>query len=195
MSKQTSKPFRQSKHSMRTLILLIILAAFQGTAVGQKTNSDSAVTNLTKLDIGPQGLGFSYEPKISSKLTTDLCIGVGGGYFIDKNSFDYNLFQPAVYFSVTPKYFYNIHKRINNGKNTKFNSGNYFGLRIKYITPFSGNSDKARNSLLTNVHWGIQRAIGGNWLLNFHLGVGYATDLDYGGTAYPSIDIKFAYVL
>jgi len=179
---------------MRTLILLIILVVFLNTAFGQKTNINPAVTNLMKLDIGLQGVGFSYEPKISSKLTTDLCIGAGGGYLIDKNSFDYNLLQPAAYFSLTPKYFYNIQKRINEGKNTKFNSGNYLGLRIKYITPFSGNSDKARNSVLTNVHWGIQRAIGGNWLLNFQLGVGYATDLKHGGTVYPSLDIKFAYV-
>jgi len=84
--------------------------------------------------------------------------------------------------------------RINNGKNTKFNSGNYFGLRLKYVAPVGGNNDKIRNSILTNIHWGIQRNIGGNWLLNLHLGVGYASDLKFGGIIYPSVEMKFAYV-
>jgi hypothetical protein len=50
--------------------------------------------------------------------------------------------------------------------------------------------------VLTNIHWGIQRAIGGHWLFNFQSGVGYAIDGECGcGTIYPALDVKFAYVL
>jgi hypothetical protein len=181
---------------MKPIILLtLLLAGFLHTIFGQTNNTNNAVTGLTKIDIGLQGIGFSYEPKISDKLTIDLCAGVGGGYKIEENDFAYKVLQPAAYFSATPKYFYNFQKKINKGKNTKFNSGDYFGLRLKYVTPLKGNNDETRNGVLTNIHWGMQRAIGGNWLFNLHLGVGYATDLKYGGIVYPAIDFKFAYIL
>ena len=175
--------------------LLILLTVSLNATFGQWIKTDSVIVSLGKIDIGPQGIGISYEPKLSKKLTADLAMGVGGGYYIDQNNFDYQYSQPALYFSVSPKYYYNMQKRISHGKNTQLNSFNYFGLRVKYVTPFSGNTDEARNSILTNIHWGIQRHIGGNWLLNFHLGVGYASDLKFGGTFYPSLEIKFAYVV
>jgi hypothetical protein len=175
--------------------LIILLTGFLNTTFGQKIKTDSVLVSLGKIDIGPQGIGISYEPKISKKLTADLCMGIGVGYGIDQSDFIYGYSQPALYFSATPKYYYNMQKRISHGKNTQLNSFNYFGLRVKYATPISGNNDEVRNSILTNIHWGIQRSIGGNWLLNFHLGVGYASDFKFGGTIYPSIEIKFAYVL
>ena len=176
--------------------LLILLTGFLNATFAQRIKTDSVIVTLGKIDIGPQGIGISYEPKLSNKLTADLSLGLGGSYGIAENDFNYDVLQPGLYFSVTPKYFYNIQKRISHGKNTRFNSFNYFGLRLKYVTPISGNDDEVRNSILTNIHWGMQRSIGGNWLLNFHLGVGYASDLNnLGGTIYPSIEIKFAYVL
>lgn len=174
--------------------ILILLTGFLNATFGQKIKTDSVLVSLAKIDIGLQGVGVSYEPKISNKLTADLCMGAGGGYSIDESDFNYDLSKAALYFSVTPKYFYNIQKRINHGKNTQLNSGNYFGLRLKYVTPVSGNNDKIRNTVLTNIHWGIQRNVGGNWLLNFHLGIGYASDPKYGGIIYPSVEIKFAYI-
>jgi len=175
-------------------LLVMLLTGFLNAAFGQKLKTDPVMVSLAKIDVGPQGVGVSYEPKISNKLTGDLCMGIGGGYSIDESDFNYELLQPALYFSVTPKYFYNIQKRINNGKNTQLNSANYFGLRVKYVTPVSKNNDKIRNTVLTNIHWGIQRNVGGNWLLNFHLGVGYASDFKFGGIIYPSVEIKFAYI-
>ncbi|TAG08466.1 MAG: hypothetical protein EAZ41_10295, partial [Sphingobacteriia bacterium] len=104
--------------------------------------------------------------------------------------------KPAFYFSVTPKYFYNRTSSSIKGKSTLFNSGNYFGLRLKYVTPNDRQSDLTRNSILTNIHWGIQRAIGNNWTLNSHLGLGYAQDIDYSfGTIYPAFDFKVSYII
>ncbi len=186
---------KQTLYVMKKVILLTLLSSFLNTTFGQTEKTNLILTSLTKLDLGLQGVGFSYEPRISNRLTIDLCVGAGGGYDIAEGSLYYEVLKPALYFSVTPKYFYNIQKRIKNGKNTQLNSGNYFGMRLKYVTPLERKNDLIRNSILTNIHWGIQRAIGNHWLFNSHVGFGYAQDIDYGfGTIYPSLDFKFAYI-
>jgi hypothetical protein len=183
---------------MRKMGLLAICFCFITTLYGQ---TKKAVTSLTKLDLGLQGIGFSYEPKLFHNSTIDLCAGVGGGYDIyEGGQFTYYPLRPALYLSLTPKYFYNIQRRINKERNTLLNSANYFGVRIKYVKTFSPQTDLYKpisdEAVLTNIHWGIQRSIGGHWLFNTHAGVGFAIDGDCScGTIYPALDFKFAYVI
>jgi hypothetical protein len=44
-------------------------------------------------------------------------------------------------------------------KTTLLNSGNYW-TSLKVRNPSDSQTDLTRNSILTNIHWGIQRAIG-----------------------------------
>jgi hypothetical protein len=181
---------------MKKIILLTCILGILYSSYGQKNKPDSELSSLAKIDLGLQGIGFTYEPRISNTLTIDLSAGFGGGYDISEESIEYKFLEPALYFSATPKYFYNLQKRINNGKTVLHNSGNYIGLRFTYNTPLDKGSDIIRNSFLTNIHWGIQRAIGAHWTINSHIGVGYAKDVDYNfGTIYPALDFKFSYIL
>ena len=92
---------------------------------------DSAIDNklktLVKIDIGLKGIGFTVEPGLADKMTIDLSAGVGGGYDVseDQVAYQWNILQPAFYFSATLKFFYNREKRIAQSKKAKFNSGNY----------------------------------------------------------------------
>ena len=183
---------------MNKIILLAFLSGFTHLSFGQSTASVTNISSLTKVDFGFQGLGFTYEPRLCSKVTVDLSAGAGGGYDIAEGYLNYKLElrKPAFYFSVTPKYFYNRNSRSLQGKSTLLNSGNYIGVRLKYVTPNDRQIDLTRNSILTNVHWGIQREIGNNWTFNSHIGIGYAQDIDYNfGTIYPAIDFKVSYIL
>ena len=180
---------------MKRIILLTNILGFMTLSYGQTLKPETKLSNLTKLDLGLQGIGLTYQPRVSNSVTTDLSFGFGGGYDISEGSIDYQVFKPALYFSATPKYFYNLKKRINNGKTVQYNSGNYIGVRLKYNMPLYKKSDIIRNSILTNIHWGIQRVIGNHWTFNSHIGVGYAHDIDYDfGTIYPAIDFKFSYI-
>jgi hypothetical protein len=99
-------------------------------------------------------------------------------------------------FSLTPKYFYNRRSRIEKGKESTLNGGNYFGLRIKYVTANYNLWGDYGKTFLANVHWGIQRPLGKRFTFNCHAGAGYAENLDdHGGTFYPSVDFKFSFVL
>ncbi len=164
---------------------------------GQTLTSGAKLSSLTKVDFGLQGIGFTYEPRVSNKVAIDLSAGAGGGYDIAEGYLNYKveLLKPAFYLSLTPKYFYNRNSRSLKGKNLLLNSGNFIGLRLKYVTPTDRQVDLTRNSVLTNIHWGIQRAIGNNCTFNSHIGIGYAQDIDYNfGTIYPAIDFKFSYI-
>ena len=180
---------------MKSITFLTLFLGNLLLSFGQNPKFDIKLSSLTKLDLGLQGIGLTYEPRLSNKMTVDISAGAGGGYNIEKGSIEINYLKPAFYFSLTPKYFYNRQSRIDKGKKTLFNSGNYFGLRFKYVTPTNRKSDLTRNSFLANFHWGIQRAIDNHWTFNSHIGAGYARDIDYGfETIYPAIDFKFSYI-
>ena len=192
---KTALNLKQTLYFMKRIILLTIIIGFITSSYGQTPKPETKLKSLTKLDLGLQGIGLTFEPRLSNTVTTDLSLGFGGGYNISEESINYQVFKPALYFSVTPKYFYNLKKRINNGKTIQYNSGNYIGVRLKYNMPLYKKSDIIRNSILTNIHWGIQRVIGNHWTINSHIGVGYAQDIDYDfGTIYPAIDFKFSYI-
>lgn len=97
------------------------------------------------------------------------------------------------------KYYYNREKRERKGKNNLNNSGNYIAFQTKYNTKIFSLSKTElplENTLLNEIHWGIQRSLGGNWLFNFHTGLGYTRDLDFSDASiYPALGIKFSYKL
>jgi hypothetical protein len=180
---------------MKIIFLLTSILGFLSVCSGQTQETETKISSLTKLDLSLQGVGLTFEPRLSRNITTDLSAGIGGGYNISEGSIDYQVIKPALYISATPKYFYNIKKRIDEGKTIQNNSGNFIGFRLKYNMPLSKKTDMIRNSVLANIHWGLQRAFGNNWLFSSQIGVGYAQDIDNNfGTIYPTLDFKFSYI-
>lgn len=188
----------QTFYFMKNIILAALFTGLLHSSFAQANNTDNNLSNLIKLDLALQGIGFTFEPRIYKKMTIDFSAGAGGGYDVseDRLGYEYNFLQPAFYFSVTPKYFYNIQKRIDKGKSIQFNSGNYIGLRLKYNTASIAANIYLRDALLINLHWGLQRAIGNKWTYTTHIGAGYAKDINSQfGTIYPALDFKFSYIL
>jgi hypothetical protein len=167
-----------------------------------QNNATNKLHSITKLNLELQGFGISFEPRLSNSVTMDLSAGIGtGGYDIWSENFTYVVYPqgPTGFISITPKFYYNLKKRLAKGKPVDLNSGNYIGLRIKYTSRSIAENTDIRDALLFNTHWGMQRAIGKRWTLNTHFGLGYvidATDLNNSeGTIYPALDLKFSYIL
>lgn len=184
---------------MKPQIFTLLFSAFSLLAVAQN-NSNKPLQTFTKLNLELQGISFSAEPKVGKSSTIDFSAGIGtGGYDIWSNDFTYVALEPTGFISITPKFYYNRNKRIAKGKPAELNSGNYFGLRVKYTTKSFSENEQVRDALLFNAHWGMQRAIGKRWTCNTHFGVGYgidATDLNNSeGSFYPALDLKFSYLL
>lgn len=186
---------------MKKRIFTLALLSSCIVSIAQK-NANNKLQPLTKLNLELQGFGLSYEPGLGKSSTVDLSAGIGtGGYDIWSDSFTYIVdpLSPTVFISITPKFYYNRNKRSEKGKMEALNSGNYFGLRLKYTSAGLGENSSVADALLFNIHWGLQRAIAKRWTINSHVGIGFAmdaTDLNHAdGALYPALDLKFSYVL
>ena len=184
---------------MRKCIFTIVLLRASLFLFAQPSDVNN-LRSLAKLDLGLQGIGFTFEPRVGKNITIDLSAGIGGGYNISDNDLTYevDITNPALYFAITPKFFYNRQKRIGKGKATLLNAGNYIGLRLKYTTKGLSESSDIYDALLMNVHWGLQRPLGKKWSFMTHVGGGYAmdaTDLNHvAGVFYPALEFRFSYV-
>jgi hypothetical protein len=179
---------------MKKVFLLVALIS-----IGNLFSQKGKLQKQFKTDFNFLGIGLSYEIPISEKWTVDLSSGVGGGYRVGNDLTVEWAFNSSVaaYLKSEFKYYYNREKRERKGKNNFNNSGNYIAFQTKYNTKrfsLSKTELPLENALLNEIHWGIQRSLGGNWLINFHTGIGYARDLDFSdGSIYPALGIKLSY--
>lgn len=193
---------------MRTHLLLIalLILSYKSTAQTTETGESEALVRLAKLDIGLHGLGVAYELPFSERWSVDLSAGLGGGYSVWGNDFKstFVINDPVAYFKSEVKYTYNRARRLSRSKSIIHNTGNFIAFQTKYTTRrvfgspsmYDGGYDFLNRTLLNEVHWGIQRPLGQNFLFNMHLGLGYAADFDFNDTqAYPAAGVRFAYIL
>jgi len=165
------------------------------------TSQEQDLQKLFKADFNFLGIGLSYELPISKKWTVDFSTGFGGGYRVDDGfAAEWILNStPATYFKSEFKYYNNREKRFQKGRDNSNNSGNYWAFQTKFASQRLSESDNfvpLNNVLLNEIHWGLQRSLGGNWLFNTHFGLGLAADFNYDTfTLYPAIGIKFSHIL
>ena len=185
---------------MRPLFLLAATTLLSAYCYSQTT----AGPTLVKAEIGLHGIGVAFEPALADAFTIELAGGLGGNYQISQDGATRNFFYgassdfdgPGIFATVTPKYFYNLQKRAAQGKNTRLNSANYIGARVKYSTSPYVPTNANLSTLLANVHWGLQRAVGRQWLYNMHAGIGYGSNITTNvSTIYPALEFKFSYVI
>ena len=157
-----------------------------------------------KVELGINGIGISLEIPATQKLTIEPAIGFGPSYDLnnhgdaltDKMDWHWALLEPSLHVSVHGKLFYGRDKRAEKGKSMILNSGQFIGLKIKYVSKSLSDPQYYCNTLLTNINWGVQQSLGKHFLFSCSVGVGYGRNLDYSyGLFYPALDAKIAYVL
>lgn len=149
------------------------LLSFFGTA-----QTSNVQKNISGVQIGLFGLDVYNEIKIAEKTTlraeASLFPAIWGGDMYGKTGF---AFYPAL--TLQPKYYYNISKRSENGKNTKNNSANYFGLQVRYIPDWFVISNTKNVSLSNQINfiptYGLRRNFADNFNYEFKAGLGYGT--------------------
>ena len=178
-------------------ILLVILLSTLGFKASAQEKDNEQIDNFGKIELGFHGLSFGQELPISNKFVWENAIGAGMGMNARGNSANYTLdvVRPVPFLKSKLKFVYNINKRIKKEKITVNNSGNYVALQTKYSFGKSG-SFTYNPALLTEVHWGIQRSLGGNFIFNTHIGLGFVSDFDTSSTAFsPTFGLAFGYRL
>ncbi len=187
----------------KRIILLPILSLLTFMSFGQEKSKDSSLNTYEKIDLGINGIGLSLETPLSRKILSEFAIGLGPSYDIyDEDgitqSMDWHwaLLEPSFYCSAYGKFYYNREKRLNKGKSLLFNTGNFVGLKVKYVSQSLSSPQYYSNTLLANLNWGAQYALGKHWVYSFSFGLGYGYNMDTSyGMFYPAMDLKFSYVL
>lgn len=185
--------------AMLRIFTFLCILFFTNSSIHAQQDSFNAtpLRHITFLELGFQHAGVNFQRVAGKRLVVDLAAGLGSSYVISEGSVasNWNLFSPAAQLSVTPRLYYNRERRARKGRNGALNAGNYVGMRLKYATGKLNGADEG--AVLTNVHWGLQRALGKRWIFNTHAGLGWATQMEYGetNTIYPTIDLKFSYAL
>ncbi len=167
--------------------------------------SSQSLQTIPKIGIGINGLDFSVEIPVAEKITIEPAIGLGPSYdFSDKDAltkkidWHWALLEPSLHASMYGKFFYNRDKRIRKTKSLLFNTGNFIGAKVKYVSkPLTSEEFHGQtNTFIANLNWGGQHNIGKHWNYSYSVGLGYGYNLDYSrSTFYPAFDVKVAYVL
>lgn len=195
---------------MKTIGIALALLAINLALFAQSAETiEEPLRPLFKLELGGPGLGLAYELPVANRWSVDVSTGLGGGYHVE-DDFSGRTFQylwvvndPVIYLKSEVKYHYNRPKRLRNGRSLRNNASNYVAFQTKYTTErvfgstvYDQLEDPLNNTLLNEIHWGLQRPLGQRFLFNFHLGLGYAFDYDFNnGSVYPGLGLKFSYII
>lgn len=195
---------------MKTIgIALGLLAANLSLLAQSVETTEEPLRPLFKIELGGAGLGLAYELPLADRWSIDVSTGLGGGHRIEDDfsgrTFQYTwvINDPVIYLKSEVKYHYNRPKRLRKGRSLRNNASNYVAFQTKYTTQrvfgstvYDQLREPLNNTLLNEIHWGLQRPLGQRFLFNFHLGLGYAFDYDFNnGSVYPGLGLKFSYII
>lgn len=149
------------KRILPCLCLLISLTSF-----AQETSNQFSLNFLMP--------SLEYETAISKNSTIDAIVGFGFGYheasYLDKP--EYGIYPQ---FQTQYRHYYNLKKRLERGKKTSENSGNYIALSANFSSgdPIIGDMRLNKDySGFVGPLWGLQRVYNSNFKLNLNLGFG-----------------------
>ena len=125
--------------------------------------------------------GVAQETRLGVRTTLASDIRLGGAFVGNGSSnATYSSYFINSILSTGVRYYYNLERRLERDKFTRYNSANYLLIRASYsLPPFLAHND-ARAPLLAAAYqgvgvqalWGIQRTYRRNFYLNLALGVG-----------------------
>ncbi|WP_017732823.1 hypothetical protein [Nafulsella turpanensis] len=179
------------------LFLLFLLLYTSTTLKAQPTEREIPGRPLHGIKAGIIGLWYSYEKKIDRQTTFNLEAGwyltFGGGYYNNSNGipifFLAPIFEPAI--RLEPRWYYNLLKRYEKGKNIQNYSANYLALTTKFdLQPFFSTTPPALRII---PKWGNRRRLGNHFIFETAIGVGAYIDQDVA-FGLPGLDLKFGYI-
>lgn len=157
----------------------------------------SSYTSFGSGQIGPQGLELKYDIPFANNFILKASAGIGAGYYVDDGTLTYsfNFSNPVPFIKSQVNWMYNKDKRIEQGKSLQNNAGNYVGLQTKYSFG-KGSYTDLNSTLLTEIHWGIQRNLGQKIFFSTQIGIGYLYDFDLKDNAVsPTFGLSLGYFI
>jgi hypothetical protein len=179
---------------MKRLILSTFIIAFSLNLSAQ--NAGETVQNQY-IAAHLLGVEYGYEKPLATDITLlgkasagMQSIGYSSNSWTDEDGWFYTAGASV---GAEMRYYYNLKKRLREGKDTRYNSGNFWSLGLEYNTPsiYKHNADYSSSIALVPA-WGFKKVYKNNLMLELNLGwqFGYAGG-EFG--TMPKIDFKFGY--
>jgi len=152
---------------MRKVIFTCLLFLISiSSSFAQKTPFDQQ-ENLLKL--GLLGPNIEYETQIAPETTLRAEAGLSFSFGYGGNAIGW-LFEYGFYAKASPRWYYNLENRLQDGKSVKKFSGNHLSfVSMAFMNNLTQNEP---NQYIFGPAWGLQRNIGSNWYLNLEIGPG-----------------------
>jgi len=167
-------------------LLPALLLSFYCFNISAQTINDEATATVEKslfnLQTGFYGIWASNEARLGSHFVLRSEIGLDAFSSVGPQK-DVFALAPAI--NLEPRWYYNIARRSNKGRNTQNNSANFLALSVKYAPDWFVISNRDNLNVYNQVYiipkWGLRRNIGkSNFNYEFDFGIGYAYLEQYG---------------
>jgi len=135
------------------------------------------------IDINLFGIGYTYEYAFANKFTLSFGAGIVGsfGLFSVFDTWEYSYYSLHPYAHIEPRYYYNLQKRLRNGKNIDSNSGPFLAIDFAcLLQPFAKRNISYNGGAIFAFapYWGKR------WMLSEHLLIEYHLGLTFGFNSY-----------
>lgn len=151
----------------------LITLIFCGLTFVAKSQNSSVEKSIYGVQIGYLGVWFHNELRLTDKIALRSELGLDGDYWNSKfNSGSGYTLEPV--FTLEPRWYYNLEKRVSKSQNIEGNSSNFFSLKTSYQPEWFliSNVDFFRVERQISIvpTWGIKRNIGNHF--NYETGIG-----------------------
>ena len=161
--------------------------------------SQEKATDLFSIKAGLVGAWLGYEKSVNDVFTVNGEIGYEGGVFageIWENDFNY-VFTSTL--SLEARYYYNFNRRIEKGKNTLNNAGNFLGLELAFTPDWGTISNSDDISVVRTFSiipkYGLRRNLSNKFNFELAFGPGYQWGGNKLNGATFAADIRFGFIL
>lgn len=159
---------------MKKIAFLILLFAFTIIVKAQDTTVEKSIFGV---QTGFLGFWAFNESELTENIALRTELGLDYGF----TNFTKSLVMTPV-ITLEPRWYYNINKRVENDKNTAYNSANFFAITARYnpnwfVISKNSNID-TYSQILIAPKWGIKRSIGSHFNYELGLGLGVRYYLD-----------------
>lgn len=145
------------------------------------------------------GAEYNQELPLNDRFTVNLHGGLSGelGYYAVKIGSWYDddgwIYSLRGVVGADFRYYYNLNKRAKKGKSTFRNSGNFWAVDLRYLTPaFAYEGIDNAYMLIATPYWGIRRVYKSNLYYELNLGLNVGVIGDEWGVGGAS-SVKFGY--
>ncbi len=161
---------------LQTYILAFIFFATFSSWSQQNASVEKSVYGV---QVGVLGFWAHHEAKLQNTISLRTEVGFDTGLFSSNSDYSGTdvgvVFIPSI--SLEPRFYYNLQKRLDKGKNITKNSGNFIGLRLNYRPDWFTLSNVGKTSVADNVaiipKWGVRRTLWNHFTYELGAGVGY----------------------